>query len=82
MIAAFTMIDDTMDDREIIAITAFSVCGAFVIGDHLAFTANFQPQLILPLMVGKLTLWSTCSLDCPQGNIQNTNKIQTINLKL
>lgn len=55
VIAAFTMIDDTMDDREIIAITAFSVCGAFVIGDHLAFTANFQPQLILPLMIGKLT---------------------------
>ncbi|NBA00656.1 ethanolamine utilization protein EutH [Erysipelothrix rhusiopathiae] len=55
VIAAFAMIDDTMSDREMIAITAFSVCGAFVIGDHLAFTANFQPQLILPLMIGKLT---------------------------
>ncbi|WP_331835973.1 ethanolamine utilization protein EutH [Erysipelothrix piscisicarius] len=55
VIASFAMIDDTMSDREMIAITAFSVCGAFVIGDHLAFTANFQPQLILPLMIGKLT---------------------------
>ncbi|MDZ7543068.1 ethanolamine utilization protein EutH, partial [Clostridium perfringens] len=33
---------------------AFSVCGAFLIGDHLAFTANFQPNLILPIMIGKL----------------------------
>lgn len=55
VIALFAMIDDKMEDYEIIAVIAFSVCGAFVIGDHLAFTANFQPQLILPLMVGKLS---------------------------
>lgn len=33
---------------------AYSVCCAFLIGDHLAFSANFQPSLILPIMVGKL----------------------------
>ena len=55
VIALFAMINDKMEDYEIIAVIAFSVCGAFVIGDHLAFTANFQPQLILPLMVGKLS---------------------------
>ena len=33
---------------------AFSVCGAFLFGDHLAFTANYQPSLILPVMLGKL----------------------------
>ena len=33
---------------------AFSVCAAFLLGDHLAFTANFQPNLILPIMMGKL----------------------------
>lgn len=54
VIALFSMIDEDMKDYEIIAVIAFSVCGAFVIGDHLAFTANFQPQLIVPLMVGKL----------------------------
>jgi len=33
---------------------AFAVCAAFLFGDHLAFTANFQPNLILPVMLGKL----------------------------
>ena len=32
---------------------AFSVCGAFLLGDHLAFTANYQPALILPVLLGK-----------------------------
>lgn len=54
-IALFSMIDDDMDEHDIIAVIAFSVCGAFVIGDHLAFTANFQPQLIVPVMIGKLS---------------------------
>lgn len=34
---------------------AYAVCSAFLIGDHLAFTANFQPTLILPVMVGKFS---------------------------
>lgn len=54
VIALFSMIDDSFEDHEIIAVIAFSVCGAFVIGDHLAFTANFQPNLIVPVMIGKL----------------------------
>ncbi len=30
------------------------VCAQALIGDHLAFTANFQPSLILPILIGKL----------------------------
>jgi len=33
---------------------AFAVCAAFLLGDHLSFTANFQPTIILPVLVGKL----------------------------
>ncbi|SDH21229.1 Ethanolamine utilisation protein, EutH [Halanaerobium congolense] len=33
---------------------AFAVCSAFLFGDHLAFTANFQPTRIVPVMAGKL----------------------------
>ena len=29
-------------------------CAQATIGDHLAFTANFQPTLILPILLGKL----------------------------
>ena len=34
---------------------AFAVCAAFTFGDHLAFTTNFQPTLLLPILAGKLT---------------------------
>ncbi|MNG20962.1 Ethanolamine utilization protein, EutH [compost metagenome] len=33
---------------------AFAVCAAWMLGDSLAFIANFQPTLIVPLLVGKL----------------------------
>lgn len=33
---------------------AFGVCAAFLLGDHLSFTANFQPTIILPVLIGKL----------------------------
>ncbi|MBD3736666.1 MAG: ethanolamine utilization protein EutH [Pseudomonas balearica] len=33
---------------------AFSVCAAFLLGDHLSFTANFQPTIILPVLIGKI----------------------------
>lgn len=32
---------------------AFGVCAAFLLGDHLSFTANFQPSIILPVIAGK-----------------------------
>lgn len=33
---------------------SFGVCAAFLLGDHLSFTANFQPTIILPVILGKL----------------------------
>ena len=39
---------------DIVKCSAFTVCGAFIIGDHLSFCANYQPTLILPLFIGKL----------------------------
>jgi ethanolamine transporter len=34
---------------------AFAVCAAFLLGDHLSFTANFQPTIILPVLIGKIS---------------------------
>lgn len=34
---------------------AFGVCAAFLLGDHLSFTANFQPTIIVPVLIGKLS---------------------------
>ncbi|EPJ42998.1 MAG: ethanolamine utilization protein EutH [Osedax symbiont Rs2] len=53
ILAMFHLIGD-MKARDKVLCIAFSVCGAFMFGDHLAFTANFQPNMILPILLGKL----------------------------
>ena len=42
-----------MKEREKIVNTAFAVCAAFIIGDHLAFTAANAPSVIAPMMLAK-----------------------------
>ena len=53
VLALFGMVKDLMPVDKVKCI-AYSVCCAFLIGDHLAFCANFQPTLIFPVMIGKL----------------------------
>ena len=47
------MIKD-MDDRGKVLNMAFACSAAFVFGDHLGYTAGFEPTLIPALIVGKL----------------------------
>ncbi len=51
---AFGMLN-AMSDRGRMVSTAFFVSGAFVFGDHLAFTAQTAPDLLTALMAGKLS---------------------------
>ncbi|MET0168805.1 MAG: ethanolamine utilization protein EutH [Aliihoeflea sp.] len=53
IIALFRLIED-MTPRDKVLTLSFAVCGAFLFGDHLAFTANFQPSLIVIILLGKL----------------------------
>ncbi|VVS91670.1 ethanolamine utilization protein EutH [Desulfoluna spongiiphila] len=53
ILAMFRLIAD-MRPKDKVLCVAFSVCAAFTFGDHLSFTANFQPNMILPVMAGKL----------------------------
>lgn len=53
-ILAMFRIIPTMPPRDRVLVIAFSVCAAFTFGDHLAFMANFQPNMVVPLVVGKL----------------------------
>jgi thiamine kinase-like enzyme len=53
ILAMFRLVKD-MRPRDKVLCIAFAVCAAFTFGDHLAFTTNFQPTLLLPVMVGKL----------------------------
>ncbi len=53
VLALFAMVRK-LEPADKVRTIAFSVCCAFLFGDHLAFAANFQPSLILPIMGGKL----------------------------
>jgi len=52
ILAMFRLVEE-MPAKDKVLVIAFSVCSAFCFGDHLAFSANFQPTLILPLLLGK-----------------------------
>lgn len=52
-IPMFQMMKD-MDQRGKIINVAFAVSAAFVLGDHLGFTAGVAKEMIFPMMVGKL----------------------------
>ena len=52
-IATFGMVKE-MNQRGKVVNIAFAVSAAFVFGDHLGFTAGFAPEMIGPMIVGKL----------------------------
>jgi len=58
-IATFGMVKD-MDERGKVVNIAFAVSAAFVFGDHLGFTAGFAPDMLLPMILGKLA-WGIIS---------------------
>lgn len=53
VLAALSMVKD-LKARDKVIVISFAVCCAFLFGDHLSFTANFQPTLIVPVLVGKM----------------------------
>ncbi|WP_106766204.1 ethanolamine utilization protein EutH [Paenibacillus faecalis] len=53
VIPMFGMMKD-MDNRGKVINVAFAVSAAFVLGDHLGFTAGVAREMIFPMIVGKL----------------------------
>lgn len=53
-IPMFGMMKD-MDSRGKVLNVAFAVSASFVFGDHLGFTAGYDPTMIAPMILGKLT---------------------------
>lgn len=53
-IPMFAMVKD-MDRRGKVINVAFAVSAAFVFGDHLGFTAGYDPEMLLPVIVAKLS---------------------------
>lgn len=59
-----------MSARDKVICVAFGVCAQALIGDHLSFTANFQPTMILPILLGKLfsglfAVWLAIKISVP-----------------
>ena len=52
-IATLNLVKD-MNYRGKVVNIAFAVSGAFVFGDHLGFTAGFAPEMLAPMIMGKL----------------------------
>ena len=52
-IATFGLVKD-MDERGKVINIAFAVCAAFVFGDHMGFTAGFDPKMLPSVIAGKL----------------------------
>lgn len=64
-----------MDERGKVLNIAFAVSAAFTLGDHLGFTAAVKPDMIFPVIVGKLTAGITAVmlavLVAPKNKINN-----------
>jgi ethanolamine transporter len=52
-VLALFAITKRMKGRDFVFCVSFAVCCAFLLGDHLSFAANWQPALIVPILVGK-----------------------------
>jgi ethanolamine transporter len=61
VLALFAMIKDFKGRDKVICVS-FSVCCAFLFGDHLSFAANWQPTLIVPILAGKFIAGLTAIL--------------------
>ena len=61
MLAAFHLIKHMPAEDKVLVVAFGTTCSA-LIGDHLAFTANFQPNMIAPLMIGKVVAGVTAML--------------------
>ena len=52
-LAMFPLVGDMRPEDKVICI-AFMVCGGYCLGDYLAFCVNFQPTLVVPILVGQV----------------------------
>ena len=76
-LALFAMSKD-MKAEDKVKTFAFMVCGAFLIGDHLAFTANFQPTLILPVMLGKFVAGAVAVVIATKIAVPKAKKLEEL----
>lgn len=70
----------TMPPRDKVLCTAFAVCAAFSFGDHLAFIANFQPNMVFPFIVGKVSAGLLAMVIAVRLSLPETRKLEAQDL--
>lgn len=80
ILAMFRLIRE-MRPRDKVINISFAVCAAFLFGDHLAFTANFQPTLLVPILAGKLGggiagCFLACWLTVPKATLIERERVR------
>lgn len=53
-LALFPLVGSMSDKDKVLSI-AFMICAGYSLGDFIAFNVNFQPNLVVPILVGQLT---------------------------
>ena len=51
-----------MSEKSKLLVLTFSISAAFMLGDHLGFTAGVEPEMIFPMIVNKLVAGITALL--------------------
>jgi len=82
ILALFRIIKDMRAEDKVKCIS-FAVCSAFLLGDHLAFTANFQPNMIAPVMAGKLlagliAIFFAVKLSVPKARLLEKEELEAL----
>lgn len=76
-----------MTARDKVITVAFAICAQALIGDHLSFTANFQPTMILPILLGKLlgglfAVWIAIKISVPTAEKLEKKDLEEENAKV
>ena len=69
-----------MKARDKVTCLSYGVCAAFLFGDHLSFTANFQPSLIVPVLLGKLSAGICAIAFCNLLAVKKAEELEALEL--
>jgi len=78
IIAMFKMVRDMPAGDKVMCI-AYSVCGGYVLGDFLAYTTNFQPTVMLPVLIGQFTGGLLGIIIAKKISVPQAQKIEQVN---
>lgn len=81
ILAMLKLVKD-MPPKDKVLNIAFGVCSAFLLGDHLSYSANFQPTLIPAVLIGKFSAGITAIIFAYILCIPKAKKLEEIDRRM